>query len=120
SWKYSALMTTQILGMFVFMSVLWSIWSSTTIESWFYVVKSFMVGSHLQYFWLSIFLIVLWSLGTVIYRIFVLKELGKVIDPDSNTKLAGFWLITMLILLMIFQIQPVQSLITRHSNIDLI
>lgn len=120
SWKYSALMTTQILGMFLFMSVLWSIWSSTTIESWFYVVKSFMVGSHLQYFWLSIFLIVLWSLGTVIYRIFVLKELGKVIDPDPKTKLAGFWSITMLILLMIFQIQPVQSLITRHSNIDLI
>lgn len=120
SWKYSALMTTQILGMFLFMSVLWSIWSSTTIESWFYVVKSFMVGSHLQYFWLSIFLIVLWALGTVIYRIFVLKELGKVIDPDPKTKLAAFWSITMLILLMIFQIQPVQSLITRHSNIDLI
>lgn len=120
SWKYSALMTTQILGMFLFMSVLWSIWSSTTIESWFYVVKSFMVGSHLQYFWLSIFLIVLWALGTVIYRFFVLNRLGKVIDPEPNTKLASFWSITMLILLMVFQIQPVQSLITKHSNIDLI
>lgn len=120
SWKHSALMTTQILGMFLFMSVLWSIWSSTTMESWFYVVKNLLVGSQLQYFWLSIFLIVLWALGTVIYRIFVLKGLGKVIDPDPKTKLASFWSITMLILLMIFQIQPVQSLITRHSNIDLI
>src|SRR5690606_32124692 len=62
SWKHSALMTTQILGMFLFMSVLWSIWSSTTMESWFYVVKNLLVGSQLQYFWLSIFLIVLWAL----------------------------------------------------------
>lgn len=120
SWKYSALLTTQILGMFLFMSVLWSIWSSTTMGSWFYVVKNLLVGSQLQYLSLFSILIVIWILGTVIYRFFVLNRLGKVIDPEPNTKLASFWSITMLILLMVFQIQPVQSLITKHSNIDLI
>lgn len=120
SWKYSALLTTQILGMFLFMSVLWSIWSSTTMGSWFYVVKNLLVGSQLQYLSLFSILIAIWILGTVIYRFFVLNRLGKVLDPDPKTKLASFWSITMLLLLMVFQLQPVQTLMAKHSNIDLI
>ncbi|WP_339609054.1 hypothetical protein [uncultured Planktosalinus sp.] len=120
SWKYSALMTTQILGMFLVMSVLWSIWSSTTMGSWFYVVKNILVGSQLQYLSLFIILIVTWILGTVTYRFFELKEFGKVVDPDPKTKLASFWSIAMLFLLMVFQLQPVQTLLAKQSNIDLI
>ncbi|GGE00722.1 hypothetical protein GCM10011312_25220 [Planktosalinus lacus] len=120
SWKYSALMTTQILGMFLFMSVLWSIWSSTTMGSWFYVVKNIFVGNQLQYLSLFSILIITWILSTVIYRFFELKELGKVMDPDPKTKLASYWSIAMLFLLLVFQLQPVQTFIEKQSNIDLI
>ncbi len=120
SWKYSALMTTQILGMFLFMSVLWSIWSSTTMGSWLYVVKNIFAGSQLQFLSLFIILIVAWIFGVVIYRFFELKEFGKVMDPDPKTKLASYWSVAMLFILMVFQLQPVQTLMAKHSNIDLI
>jgi len=119
SWRHSAVMSFQILGMFLFMSVLWSIWSSTTMGEWLYVVKNIFVGSQSQYLQLFSIIIFTGIIGTIIFRIFELKNWGKIMDPDPKTKLASFWSLAMILLLMVFQLHPVQSLLTKQSNVDL-
>lgn len=49
SFKVAARKATNILGIFIFMSVLWSFWASESISSWWYVMMVAGSGSVQEY-----------------------------------------------------------------------
>lgn len=119
SWGYAGKMTTQILGMFLFMSVLWSIWSSTTMGNWWAVATNAFNASADQWLKLSLALLGTWAAGSFIYRQFEVHQFGEKIDPNPNSRLASFWSISMIAGLLLFQIPFVSQTIERVSGTEL-
>ncbi len=118
SWGYAGKMTTQILGMFLFMSVLWSIWSSTTMGNWWAVATNAFNASADQWLKLSLALLGTWAAGSFIYRQFEVHQFGEKIDPNPNSRLASFWSISMISGLLLFQIPFVSQTFERVSGTE--
>lgn len=119
SWGYASRMTAQIMGMFLFMSILWSIWSSTTMGDWFAVASNGLNGNLYQWAALISGLLLFWIIGSFFYRQFELKQWGKVIDPNPWSAKATFWSVSMIIILLLFQLPFVYKSIEKVSNTDL-
>lgn len=120
SWRYAAVMTIQIIGMFTFMSILWSVWSSTTMGEWLSVAKfSFTDGSGF-YTGMAAGILLLWILGTIIYKQFETRQYGNFIDPDPKSATATFWSVSMVVILLLLQWGPVKSAVehTFGSNME--
>lgn len=119
TWAYSFTMTAQIIGMFLIMCVLWSIWSSTTMGNWFSVAKYAFTGNINQYLLVVSGLIVLWLVGALTYRVLTVRQWGKVIDPNPKSGLATFWSGAMITAMLFLHLQPVQKTIESFSSVSL-
>lgn len=119
SWSYAATMTAQIIGMFLFMSILWSIWSSTTMGDWF-AVASFATPKDFSQFSILLLLVsTFWLVSSFVYQQFELKQWGKDFDPDPNSSKATFWSASMILVLLAIQLPPVTQTIERLTNTEL-
>jgi hypothetical protein len=119
SWGYALGMTSRILGMFVFMSVLWSIWSSNSLQDWWAVARHAFVGGEGTYPLLIGGLASLWVLGVVLYWFFEQYQLGGKIDPPPHSSLATFWSVGMIALLLCLQWLPVRNTMEQWAGVDL-
>jgi len=119
SWTYAGQMTAQIMGMFLFMSVLWSIWSSTTMGSWLAVASQVLNGSTNQWIVFFIGLTAIWLAGSFLFRQFELRQWGKKIDPDPASATASFWSVSMVICLLLLQIPVITQTIENYTGKEL-
>nr|MBS0037463.1 hypothetical protein [Saprospiraceae bacterium] len=99
--------------------ILWSIWSSTTMGNWASVAKYAFTGSLTQFLFLFFGLLALWLMGSVIYRVFALRQWGKIVDPNPKSGLATLWSVGMISLLLLLYLQPVQKGIEQFTSIEL-
>jgi len=119
SWGYALGMTSRILGMFVFMSVLWSIWSSNSMQDWWAVAQYAFQGSAELYPTLLSGLAGLWLLGVVLYWVFEQYQLGSKIDPNPHSSTATFWSVAMIGLLLTVQWLPARNTLESLSGVNL-
>ncbi|TVQ43160.1 MAG: hypothetical protein EA362_11765 [Saprospirales bacterium] len=119
SWAYAGRMTAQILGMFLFMSVLWSIWSSTTMGDWFAVASQVLNGSANQWIVFFVGLAATWLVGSIVFRQFELRQWGKKIDPDPASEIASFWSLSIVICLLFLQIPFIAQTIESQTGKEL-
>ena len=71
SWNVKAAVrkAVNILGIFIFMSVLWSFWASDSLSSWWYVMRVAGSGSIQEYGWL--FLGIAGLLGLLVIHLYM-------------------------------------------------
>nr|MBS0037462.1 hypothetical protein [Saprospiraceae bacterium] len=119
TWFYAFTITAQIIGMFLIMCILWSIWSSTTMGNWASVAKYAFTGSLTQFLFLFFGLLALWGMGSVIYRVFALRQWGKIVDPNPKSGLATLWSAAMIGAMLLLHFQPVQNSIEDLTSVSL-
>jgi hypothetical protein len=111
--------TLKIMFTFGMMSLLWSMWSANTLGEWILLLK-YAIGSSIDQF-LTVLLLLfgVWLIGTVVYRFIEKYSLGNIINPLPETRLASFWSMSMLAILLIIQIPALVFNIQRHTSLDL-
>jgi hypothetical protein len=65
SWRGALLLSLQTIGMFAFMAVLWSLWSSRTFAEWLSVMSSVGTGRAVDYAGIVAGVVLLLALGTI-------------------------------------------------------
>jgi hypothetical protein len=119
SWGYALTTTAQIIGMFLFMSVLWSIWSAPTMGDWSAIASQSLNSTPIQWLYILFGVVGLWILGSATYKIFEQNKWGKVLDPNPKSGLASAWSMGMIGLLLLLNWTPVQNTAERILSTDL-
>lgn len=118
-WQAAIRSSGQILGMFVFMSLLWSLWSANTLADWLAPVRLALESPVSQYGSLALILAAAWGLGIVVYRIFDQFRLGEWINPEPRSAMASFWSLVMIGSLLLLQTPATGEWLGRNADIDL-
>jgi len=118
-WQQALRASAQILGMFVFMSLLWSLWSANTLADWLAPVRLALNSPGLQYGTLALLLLGAWLLGTVLYRTFDRWKLGERINPEPYSAMASFWSLAMIGALLLLQAPQTGSWISNNTGLKL-
>lgn len=92
--------TLRMMGMFLFMSVMWSLWNTRTLEDWLYIVSKGEHGGSAQLLMIAIGGISILILGILIHYVVKLDFVKQLINkPPHQTFLLTS---TTLVLLCIF------------------
>jgi hypothetical protein len=118
-WQKALRSSGQILGMFVFMSLLWSLWSANTLADWLAPVRLALNSPGIQYGTLILLLLGAWLLGTVLFRIFDRWKLGERINPEPYSAMASFWSLTMIGVLLLLQAPQSGAWLSRQTGLVL-
>lgn len=99
--------TFKVMGMLLFMSVIWSLWNSKTIEDWLFIIsKSKNVSSH-ELMMICVWLVVLIGLGVLVQILFQNKLIQKWFSLKPH-KTVGLTLVS-LSLILLFSFKTVEQ-----------
>jgi hypothetical protein len=115
----AAYATLKIMFTFGMMSLLWSMWSANTLAEWILLMKYALESPIVQFFSVFLLLIGVWLVGTLLYHFIGKYSLGNIINPLPETRLASFWSIIMLAVLLIIQIPTLVFNVQRYTSLDL-
>lgn len=118
-WRISATASAQMVGMFVFMSLLWSLWTPNTLAEWLAPVRTALQSPPEQFLVGAGLLVLIWAVATMIHRGIAASGWGDYINPDPATKMASFWSLAMLGGLLLLQQPQLENLSRQWANIEL-
>jgi len=118
-WKYSGIMTSKIMGMFLTMSILWSIWSAPTLSYWLEIAGFGVSGSLNSYGFLFFMAAGVWGAGTIIYYLFTKNNWGEIVNPEYSSALASVWSAGIVVVLLVLHFQPVQKAASQYASVNL-
>jgi hypothetical protein len=118
-WKYSAIMMSKIMGMFLTMSILWSIWSAPTWSYWLEIAAFGFRPDLSSYGVLLLIAAGLWGTGTLLYYLFTKNNWGEIVNPDPKSSLASGWSAGIVVFLLALHVQPVQKAASQFASVNL-
>jgi hypothetical protein len=118
-WWNAYRQSGQILLMFLFMSVLWSLWSAKSLPEWLATLAPVGSASPLDFMKIAVLILGFWVLSGVVYYIFDTTKAGKYINPAPETRLATMWSFLMLGGLLVFQTGPASQVAEKALGWDL-
>jgi hypothetical protein len=118
-WWNAYRQSGQILFMFLFMSVLWSLWSAKSLPEWLATLAPVGSGSPMDFIKMAALILGFWAVAGVLYHMFDSFSLGKIINPAPETRLATMWSFLMLGGLLVFQTGPASQLAEKTLGWDL-
>lgn len=80
--------TSKILGMFLIMTQLWALWSATSIQDWYAMIKSTNIYKMQVNLWVAIIITITYLLGVIIFYAIKKLNLSSKINPIPNSSLA--------------------------------
>lgn len=118
-WETSFVTTAKIMGTFLGMSLLWSLWYSASLTDWMDLVSRAWGGPKEQFLFLSGGLLLVWFLGSLAYRSMSYRNWPSFFEPDPKTPMASFWALLMIAGLLTFKIPAVSETTGRSLGIEL-
>lgn len=116
SWKRAIFYALQVTGMFAFMCVFWSLWTSPTLNDWLAIFRVIAMPSVTDFGLIIICVAIIVGLGTILQ--FLHDRLQQDGFPYAQRPFLQFTLGT-LGLLLLFSIPPVQGKIESEFQFDL-
>lgn len=95
-WKNAVTESGKIILMFLFMSVLWSLWSARSLPEWVVTMGSAFNANAMDIAGITLILSAIWIVSIGIYYLFKKKELGSFFNPEPESKMASIWSLLML------------------------
>lgn len=97
----SVIETSKIIGMFLIMTQLWALWSATTIQEWYAMLKNVNISNfHINPQSILIILI-MYILSIIIYYTIKKLNLSSKINPNPNSSIALLYSFTLIITMLI-------------------
>lgn len=116
SFASNAHRMSKIVGTFITMSILWSLWTSTSMKQWLRLITKGFQSPYIQYIQILSIICAFWILSIVILTLYQKWHLKRWINPEPQSVQATYWSLTLLgILVIIPLISPRLSQITGHD-----
>ncbi|MBP6184535.1 MAG: hypothetical protein KA479_06300 [Saprospiraceae bacterium] len=119
NFSRAAITTAHIILTFSGMSLLWSLWSASTIEEWVVLLKIALTSDSNTYLVLVSIVGGTWILGTSIYLLIERYHLSKTINPPHASASASFWSMSMLGGLLLLLIPASTNFIEQSTQMKM-
>jgi len=81
---YHIISILKMLGLFLFMSVMWTLWSSKTLNEWFYLLSTAQHFSTQNLLYLFIILVAIISVGLLAYQLIKINSIKNLIHQKPS------------------------------------
>lgn len=118
-WVNAYTNTARILGMFLFMSVLWSLWSAGNLSEWLSPLRLALQSPAKQYALLAVLLLMTWGMGGLLYRAAVKGQWSRWVNPSPPSAMATFWALLMTGSMLLVAVPAVHKWLDRHTPLEM-
>lgn len=118
-WESSFSSTAKIMGTFLGMSMLWSLWYSASFADWLDLISRASEGPKEQILFVAGGILLIWLLGSMAYRSTYSSNWTSFFEPDPRTRTASFWSLLMIAGLLTFKLPAVSDATGRALGIEL-
>ncbi|MCO6485390.1 MAG: hypothetical protein J5I41_06380 [Saprospiraceae bacterium] len=118
-WVNAYANTARILGMFLFMSVLWSLWSAGNLSEWLSPIRLALQSPVKQYALLAVLLLTTWIVGGFLYRAAVKGQWSRWVNPSPPSAMASFWALLMTGSMLLVTVPAVHKWLDRHTPLEM-
>lgn len=114
----SLVKTAQIMGTFLMMSFLWSLWSAGTLAEWYDKLSMAANSPSSQFQPLILLIILVWLVGSALTWLESRIEFSRWVNPPYPSTWASVWSVAMLALLLLCQWPMVHNAVANQWQID--
>lgn len=116
---YSMKMVAQIMGMYMTMSLLWSLWSTRTLSEWVFNLKKGIPSTVEEIVLAMGFILAVWLVFSAVYQICTTGGGQKLLDRIQAPSNRLFWSLTIMVGLLLWQIPGIKNSLYDSSQRDL-